>query len=175
MDRELGNPTDELLALGRPHPVEANIHPVDRERPTRRFGRYNYLIGLAVAVTAVIGALTAAVLTEKRLFVSGNGELFAMLTFVGLMILGGALVTVGGVERNMRHHRAAVRQALLGNSHVGEQVDRLMEAVAPLCERLAALEQKMEEVGQKVSERPSYGDGVIDGIQMRTDALESPE
>lgn len=151
----------------------------DDETRTRRFGHRMLWIGGVSIPIVYLFCLTAAVLTGNKLWRGTDGPLFSVLGLMTLIAGASAAILVGGFERILRPmrdrqrddesaHRAATdRNRILLERlilDVEEKYRNMLDLIAPLPGRLSAIEEAIVRV-------PDYGRGVIDGMQVRADAL----
>ena len=160
-DRPEPGVATEELSRHQPRPAPPSPERGDR---LRRTARRCYLAGAAILIVTFTATQVVAVVAEKSLFTSAGGQLFAVLGFVALMMLGttmiivGVLYTISGqafadVERNRRRiEQVAGEVHDLGVSMRGQfnatypmsrlaagmpaRLDRLETAMAAIAEHL---------------------------------------
>jgi hypothetical protein len=168
---DLGGNTEDLLALHRVLPAETTTHPGDREHRVRRFGRVNYVTGVTLGVAFMMFSLALALVTDHGAFTDPTARLFATLSFVAIMLVATALVLLGGLERLNRPQRSATRQVLAQLAVMREQLDVVLGPALVVPGLLAAIEKRLDEMTATIAAVPDYGRGVVDGMQIRNEAL----
>jgi len=164
---------EETEDLRRRTPIADNLDPPETE--VRRFGRRSLTAGLIIAPGTYVLCLVAAVLSGNKMWTETKGQLFSVLGLITLFTAAAALILIGGVERLQRPLRARQKQGVLdidrnrilierGVVDNQERFDVIMGLLAPIPGRLSAIEEAIVRV-------PDYGRGVIDGMQVRADAL----
>jgi hypothetical protein len=151
------------------------------EKHTRRFGRRCLTAGLIIVSFTYLFALTAALLTSNN-WGNQDSQLFAVLGLITLLGGGTALILLGGIELLQRPVRARQRtgaaardrnrillERLSYDSH--ERFDILMGLVGPLPGRLNEMVQRLDQMTETIKTVPDYGRGVVDGMQVRNEAL----
>jgi hypothetical protein len=166
-----GGTTRDILALGEPHPAEHGHAPDEREDTTRRFGRRCFITGLSVITAAVFGAFALVIATEGPTLINPVAEMFGILTLITLIAAGVSLIVVGGVERLQRAQRASSRRTLGEARRANERLDVFVGTVSALPGRVEALTREVRCMQDALARVPDYGRGVIDGVQVRADAL----
>lgn len=171
----VGHTTRDVLALGHPHPAEATLPAKEHEAVIRRLGTWWTISGAAVLVLAVIAALAVALADRHSFLTSPTGALFTHLAGMLLAAIGTSLFVAGLMERIQQPQRTLIRHAMtraLANADVLEELSETMQRVSDAMVALSVGMAKLEEV---VASLPDYGQGVIDGAQMRTNALYSED
>lgn len=160
MNDHTGMTTRDLCTLGQPNPIERGLSPDELEVRTQRHGRICRRTGITIIIGVFIGSLSAVILSEKRVFDEPGAQALANLSLFSILV-GASIVTNSGFyERRERPMRAMMRQALRQLEKNTERLDTL----TPLPGKIAAMEHVIDKV-------PGYGRGVMDGLQVRADAL----
>lgn len=171
MNDDTGGTTGDILALGLPHPAERNLPADDRETRMRRFGRRALFAGITIHVVTILGALTISISTEGPTLTNPVAQMFGTFVIVVLMAAGAVLVALGGAERLQRPQRAMLRHTLTEARRANERLDVFVGTVAALPGRVEALTREVRTMQDALARVPDYGRGVIDGVQVRADAL----
>jgi uncharacterized membrane protein len=161
------------LALGQQHPAEQGLPASDREAHTRRWGNRLLVGGTTILIAAIIVTLSVATLYGTGAWGCEDGRLFATIALTFIDTLGAILATVGFLERRDRSHRAATRQAIQRQKDTVAQLELLVGLVSALPGRLSALEDRAGTIEKAIEQLPNYGQGVIDGAQMRANVINS--
>lgn len=171
MRDDLGGNTEDLITLRQALPAEADAQPEDREHRVRRFGRINYITGVVLGTAFMFNSLSMALISNHHAFNNPTGELFAVLSLIAITDLATALVILGGMERLHRPQRSATRQVLAQQAAIMEQLNFVVGAATVVPGRLAAIEQRLDDMTGTIRAVPDYGRGVVDGMQIRNEAL----
>jgi hypothetical protein len=170
---EPGENTQDLRDLGEPHPAEKDLAPDDREACIRRRGRWALIAGVTIPVGTVIATLVAAALAEQRIFESRDGQLFATLAAITLMMLSASLVIVGGIEWVARQPRTLIRRATMqakSNAEIGGSNRAAIETnnrlVAEAIVTLSGIEKRLNSLESVVERLPDYSKIVADGYRL---------
>lgn len=157
---EPGMTTRDMRTLGKPNPAERGLSPDDLEDRTQRHGRICRRTGITIIIGVFVGSLAAVILSEKRVFNEPGAQALANLSLFSILVGASIITNSGFYERRERPMRAMMRQALRQLENNTERLDTLVSVPG----RLAALEAVIDKV-------PGYGQGVMDGAQVMSDAL----
>jgi hypothetical protein len=116
-----GGTTRDLRRRGEPAALP------DDEARTRRTGGRNYRLGWAILVCTIVATETTAIITGNNLWHNTAGELFAVLCFVGLIVLGAQLIAAGAQERSLRPIRDRQRDTDVSNRESVDWNRKLIE------------------------------------------------
>ncbi|WP_433730760.1 hypothetical protein ACQP2Y_20945 [Actinoplanes sp. CA-051413] len=166
MKDTLGANTRDILALGHQHPAEHQLTDDERETRTRKFGHRCFFAGAGIDIAAVVGSLFLTLSTEGPTVVNPTAQMFGVFTLIALIVSGASLVVVSGVERLQRPQRTMARLVLAETRRAHQRLDTLIATLGAIPDRMDTLEKAIEKV-------PGYTEGVIHGVQLRTDALGS--
>lgn len=164
MNNDLGGDSRDLRALGIPEPAEMHLQTRDRETRIRRTDRWALISGVTIIVGALLGSTGLAVATDGPTFHNPIAQMYGILTLVTLVAAGAILIAIGATGRRQRLERAMMRELMRKTQGNVERLDVVMGIVAAIPGRLDAVEQALDDV-------PNYGKGVIEGVQMRQEAL----
>jgi hypothetical protein len=153
----------DALTRRRPHPAEAHLPALEHEWSTRRLGTRWTIAGSVILVAGTVGTLALAVINPDFLD-AATGVLFAHLSGMLVVASGASLLTAGLIERVQQQQRTLVRQAMTRintNAELLQTLNGITDGIVP---RLEAIERAIRDL-------PDYGQGVIDGALLRTDAV----
>jgi hypothetical protein len=153
------------------------------EKRIRRFGNRCLTAGILLIPLTYLAFMGIELATVDNVGASA-ALVFAMLGILTLALGGTALIILGGMERlhrpvrkRQRHNSKAVELVLervAELAEIGEERFIVLHGLAgPVPGRLAALESEVAEMKKTCADLPAYGQGVIDGAQMRRSALGS--
>jgi len=176
---ELPGDTRDLTDIGAPHPAERALPAREVETAIRHRGTQWIISGASLIVADIIAVLTTAVLIDHL------DPVIALLICVGAMLpltAGGALLTAGTIEWTQRPTRTLIRAAMARAEINGDTADGTRELVNQLIvavestrerddDRHRQLEDRLDRIDKAIAGLPDYGRGVIDGVQMRAEAL----
>lgn len=162
----IGGTTRDLITLHQPHPTE---HPTTdtieaREHLNRRYGIRAGISG----ATLILGTLLAVALMPENV-VHATPILVAHTLIACCVAVGAVFVVAWAVERLTRYNRTLTRQTLAELHANRRQVADLTAALTTLTATVGGFDGRFTALEHKIKELPDYGQGVIDGVQMRQD------
>lgn len=155
--------TQDALALRRPHPAEAHLPAPEHEWSIRRLGTWWTIAGCIILVAGIVGTLALAVINPHFLD-AATGVLFAHLSGMLVVASGASLLTAGLIERVQQQQRTLVRHAMARMNANADLLEALTGVTDGIVPRLEAIEMAIRDL-------PGYGQGVIDGALLRSDAV----
>ena len=180
IDDDQGGRTGDLLSLRHPHPAEQQpaVSISTTEASIRRYGHVLTGVGLALTVIPLFASLTVAALDPQAVDDEGRvGRVVSIFLFTMLSV-GVGMLTVAGLERLTRYNRTLSRQIIGNQGDIRADIEDLRSSmqyniglVAAVPGRLDAVQRELDEVKERIKHVPDYGRGVIDGMQVRADAL----
>lgn len=182
---EPGTRTEDIARIAARRSVNT-----DRQR---RAGWSLVIAGTTICIGAFGAAQVAAVITRNDLFGNDVGHLYAVLALIALIALGTSLISAGvaklvtarvtsGIATLHIHHERTHRRLgqmaaeihdLAGQhrSSVDALSARLQDKAQTLGPVIEGLPERLERIEKALADVPHYGQGVIDGAQMRANAL----
>lgn len=134
------------------------------DRAAERLSRRCFRAGWAILAVGVVGILTGWIVAGEHIETDPSARLLVSLSLLTLVGLGAALIVVGAVGCIYTPTRALVW-------HLNEQVQVNQQRITELVAILGEVPGKIAELEKAIESVPAYGEGVVDGIQMRTGAL----
>lgn len=163
------------------------------EQRVRRFGTVCLTAGILLIPLTFIAFMGVELATTSK--ADTTGTVFAILGVLTLALLGTALIILGGMERLHRPVRKRQRNtakvaelaraehadamerllAVLADDREGmnDKFDMWLKLAAPVAGRLVEIEKRLTGIEASIADLPAYGQGVIDGAQMRRSVLGS--
>ncbi len=176
----LGETTQDLRALGIPHPTEQAQGLPENERETRirRNGTRSIWAGALLLVTDITATLSLMAYARHYTWTDPISRQFVGLTILLTGLAATALLTSGLIERQQRQQRTLIRRAMAradANAELGdanrEAIETNNRLVAEAIATLSGIEKRLHALETAVEQVPGYARGVIDGATMRANAL----
>lgn len=156
-DSPHGETTLDILALGKPHPAEAGLHPKELEAAVRKSGARYRWTGLGLIAAVFFTAITRLFLAGGQVYSNPNAQILAGLASTALLATGVLFAAYGFAEQGRRPDRAMQRQILAQVTTTGERLDRLERGMDTVAEHLPEV--------LRIREWRGFNDAVREGFQ----------
>ncbi|GIM89712.1 hypothetical protein Ato02nite_015050 [Paractinoplanes toevensis] len=167
---DIGTTTQDLRQVG------ASALPAD-ERRTQRFGRRCFWTGIALVFTMFLVCLAAAIISDQQVYESRAAQLFGVLSIIPLMLLGAALILLGGIEHLQRSVRSTQIDILAAEDRnrilierltvdTDERFDVVMGILGPVAGELNRSAELLEKIEVAIAKVPDHSKAIMDGIEL---------
>lgn len=174
---DLGGNTQDLAALGIPHPAEHGLPHSDTEDHIHRLATWWTIAGTATLVLDATTALSIAVLGDGTGWATDTGHLFGSLSLTIVGLGGAAMLTAALIERIQRPQRALIRRAMARTDCNADEIAANRAAIAVNNRLVSQLITMVDDetrtvtaMTAEVGKVPGYGQAFQDGYQYARQA-----
>jgi hypothetical protein len=177
-DDPLGETTQDLHALGQPHPAEQPPTTTEPAISTSELSVRRYGGACIIGGCTIMGLTVIAVLAIPDRLADLIPKMVVHTITNASMIAGSALLIAGLIERLGRYGRAMHRRLIAEQREFTERLlakqEELSRQQFEVMAFMAPLPGQLNEILEVIDKVPAFSDGMIAGVQVASKAL-SPD